>query len=116
MTENLAIPSPDFFKLLEQKGVEYLHHANTVETSLSFIEHKFLASRKHFTDGQITQTPQRRDEQDQLHELCQIFPFPFIQIKHPFNYSEDALTPSGLQQDIQQPHKNLILVGVLTSK
>lgn len=52
-------------KILIEKGIQNLYHANTVRTSQTFIEKKTLLSRGIIRDKGFIQTPQRSDTSDQ---------------------------------------------------
>lgn len=68
-------PAPDFltayhqrgtevFTILKEKDVQYLYHANTVATALTFIEEGALLSRHYVESNGLFQTPQDSDEKD----------------------------------------------------
>jgi hypothetical protein len=52
------------YKLLKDKGVEYLYHSNTVLTSLTFINNRALLSRAFVENNNLTQTSQKSDNKD----------------------------------------------------
>ena len=54
----------DVYIILRAKGVDTLHHANTVTTSCTFLRLGCLASRGHVHDRRLPQTPQYSDEAD----------------------------------------------------
>src|SRR5688572_13876350 len=64
MSDKTHIEAKQLFELLKEKGVEFLHHANTVKTSLSFIEKKALLSRSYIETNELVQTPQYTDDKD----------------------------------------------------
>lgn len=51
-------------RILASCGVDKLHHANTVVTSLSFLRNGGLLSRGYAEESGIPQTPQKSDETD----------------------------------------------------
>lgn len=50
--------------ILKSKGVDFLYHANTVLTSLTFIRENALLSRKYVEENGLVQTPQKSDPED----------------------------------------------------
>jgi hypothetical protein len=63
-TMDYFIKSTDILNLLKKRGVEFLYHANTMKTSLTFIREKALLSRKFVEENNLTQTPQFTDALD----------------------------------------------------
>ena len=57
------------YDILRAKGVEYLFYADTVLTSLTFIERNALLSRAFIESYDLTQTPQKSDEEDKNMEF-----------------------------------------------
>jgi len=55
----------DVYMILMQKGIDHLHHANTVTTSFSFLKTGGLVSRGHAVKHGLPQTPQTSDALDQ---------------------------------------------------
>ena len=64
MGEIPGIDSKLLWELLRQKGVERFHHANTVQTSLTFIREGALLSRAYSELRGLAQTDQYTDESD----------------------------------------------------
>jgi hypothetical protein len=56
--------STEIYKVLTKKGVEYLHHANTVTTAKSYIIQGALLSREKVDQLGLDQTPQSSDDKD----------------------------------------------------
>ena len=54
----------DVYNVLLAKGVDTLHHANTVTTSCTFLRIGGLASRGYVEDHRLPQTPQYSDDAD----------------------------------------------------
>ena len=54
----------EVYEVLIEKGVNQLHHANTVTTSCSFFQLGGLASRGYVADNRMPQTPQYTDNLD----------------------------------------------------
>lgn len=52
------------YEVLQSKGVQYLHHANTITTSLTFIEQRALLSRYYIESNELVQTSQKSDQED----------------------------------------------------
>lgn len=57
------------YKLLKEKGIQSLYHANTVATSITFIEENGLLSREYIEKRKLFQTPQTSDEIDKLFDV-----------------------------------------------
>jgi len=53
-------------KLFVEKGITHLYHANTVATSITFIQQKGLLSRGAISNRQLYQTPQSSDRKDRV--------------------------------------------------
>lgn len=62
--EDFYINPKIVYQILANKGVEYLYHANTVLTSLTFLNHKALLSRGYVDINNLTQTEQESDSED----------------------------------------------------
>ncbi|WP_146228875.1 hypothetical protein [Mesonia sp. K7] len=54
----------ELYNILSKKGITHLYHANTVSTSITFLNHKNLLSRKYVEDNQLFQTTQYSDKKD----------------------------------------------------
>lgn len=54
----------ELYKFLQKKNITHLFHANTVATSLLYLEHKNLLSRQYVEDHKLYQTSQYTDEKD----------------------------------------------------
>ena len=65
----MHIPSAHVYEALRDKGVEQLHHANSVVTACQFIRSKSLLSRGTVDRMGITQTPQGSDEIDRRYSI-----------------------------------------------
>lgn len=65
----MHIPSKHVFEALSEKGVERLHHANSVATACQFLRSKSLLSRGTVERIGITQTPQASDEIDRRYSV-----------------------------------------------
>ena len=53
-------------RILSQKGVNNLYHANTVETACTFLQNGGLLSRGAVEDLRLHQSPQETDDTDKL--------------------------------------------------
>lgn len=62
--EDFALRSKDIYGILKQKKVEFLYHANTVGTSITFIENRALLSRHYIETNSLHQTDQKSDKED----------------------------------------------------
>lgn len=65
----MDIPSIHVYEALRDKGVELLHHANSVVTACQFIRSKSLLSRGAIDRMGITQSPQKSDESDRRYSI-----------------------------------------------
>jgi hypothetical protein len=54
----------DVHEVLDSLGVTHLHHANTVTTSSTFLDHGGLLSRRYVEKHGLPQTPQSSDQLD----------------------------------------------------
>jgi len=61
----MQLPSKAAYKVLAEKGVEHLHHANSVITSCQFLRAGRLISRGNIARNGMFQTPQSSDKDDQ---------------------------------------------------
>lgn len=59
----------EIYQMLKNKGVEYLHHANTLATSITFIENRALLSRHYVEINNLYQTPQDSDNHDKKYNV-----------------------------------------------
>jgi hypothetical protein len=59
----------DVVDVLNKIGATRLHHANTVTTSCTFLEHGALLSRGHVEDHGLAQTPQYSDGDDKKYGI-----------------------------------------------
>ncbi|OFI67504.1 hypothetical protein [Vibrio cholerae] len=60
----MRLDNRELHELLTEKGVTHFHHANTVATSITFIENDGLLSRGDVASNGLFQTPQASDEED----------------------------------------------------
>ena len=56
-------------RVLEEKHVHYLYHANSVLTSISYLEHGGIMSREYTENCGYPQTPQQSDDTDKLFDI-----------------------------------------------
>nr|WP_288834970.1 hypothetical protein [uncultured Flavobacterium sp.] len=68
MTE-YQLSSKEVYQVLSKKGIDYLHHSNTVATSITFIENKALLSRHYIETNNLHQTPQKSDGEDKDYDV-----------------------------------------------
>lgn len=59
----------EIYQVLKNKGIEYLHHANTVATSTTFIENRALLSRHYVEINNFYQTPQDSGNEDKRYNV-----------------------------------------------
>jgi len=67
--EEYKLTPKEIYDILSKKGVEYLHHANTVSTSITFIENDALLSRHFVEENGLYQSPQKSDEEDKTYDV-----------------------------------------------
>ncbi len=60
----MKISGAQLYKFLTSKCITHLYHANTVSTSITFVQKKGLLFRGAIYDKGLTQTPQNSDSQD----------------------------------------------------
>ncbi|PIF71305.1 hypothetical protein [Flavobacterium sp. 2] len=56
----------ELYNFLQKKNIKYLYHANTVATSLLYVEQKSLLSRQYVEDNNLYQTAQYTDAKDKI--------------------------------------------------
>ena len=57
------------FEILHDKGIKNLYHANTVGTSITFLNQKSLLSRKYVAENALFQTEQYSDSKDKKFDI-----------------------------------------------
>ncbi len=60
----MRLNNQELHKVLTEKGIRYLYHANTVATSITFLENNGLMSRGAIEEKELYQTDQTSDELD----------------------------------------------------
>lgn len=65
----MKLNNEELYDLFQRKGVENLFHANTVSTSVTFIEQGGLLSRHYVEENGLYQTPQTSDDIDKLFDV-----------------------------------------------
>ena len=65
----MHIPSGHVFEALAKKGIDQLHHANSVATACQFLRSRALLSRGTVERLGITQTPQESDDIDRRYSI-----------------------------------------------
>lgn len=65
----MDIPSKHVFQVLQQKGIDEIHHANSVATACQFLRSKSLMSRGTVERLGIKQTPQSSDAIDKRYGI-----------------------------------------------
>lgn len=61
---NFNLNTSELYDILVKKGITHFYHANTVSTSITFLNHKSLLSRKFVDDNKLFQTSQYSDNKD----------------------------------------------------
>jgi hypothetical protein len=69
MATEFDLDKNKIFEIFQEKGIENLYHANTVATSISFLNEKSLLSRKYVVDNDLFQTGQYSDEKDKKFDI-----------------------------------------------
>lgn len=67
--DDFAISSKALYKILKEKDVEFLYHANTVSTSLTFINQLALLSRHQIEKENLLQSVQKSDTIDKKYDV-----------------------------------------------
>ena len=106
----------DLYDILKSKGINQLFHANTVATSITFLNEAHLLSRKYVEDDKLFQTAQYSDEKDKIFDIYDDIFLDFIDIhdvwkRHnkygPFLFCFDIeLLRSGFMESIRITKKN----------
>ncbi|MCW9705784.1 hypothetical protein [Fodinibius salsisoli] len=60
----MELVASEVYEVLQEKGVEYFHHANTVRTACSFLSQGKLLSRGVLDELGLPQTDQQSDDKD----------------------------------------------------
>ena len=63
------IKNADVLKVLREKSVSHFYHANSVQTSCTFLEHGALLSREYAETHKLKQTPQQSDALDKRYGI-----------------------------------------------
>ena len=69
MASEFDIDKNDLYEILSKKGINNLFHANTISTSITFLNEKNLLSRKYVEDNNLFQTPQYTDNKDKRYGI-----------------------------------------------
>ena len=75
----------ELYKILKGKGITHLFHANTVSTSVTFLENKNLLSRNYIENNRLHQTPQYSDKKDKDFGIFDEIFLDFIDIHKEWN-------------------------------
>ena len=77
---NYNLNTTELYDILLKKGITYLYHANTISTSITFLNHKSLLSRKYVEDNELFQTTQYSDDKDKKFDIYDDIFLDFIDI------------------------------------
>ncbi|MBL0310229.1 MAG: hypothetical protein IPP77_11290 [Bacteroidetes bacterium] len=67
--DEFKLSGQEVYQILKKKGVRYMHHSNTVATSITFIQNRALLTR-HFVESEgLYQTPQKSDPEDKKFDV-----------------------------------------------
>src|SRR5688572_22002176 len=69
MQPDFNLNKNELFEILHDKGIHNLYHANTIATSITFLNQKSLLSRKYVADNGLIQTGQYSDEKDKKFDI-----------------------------------------------
>lgn len=64
MATEFDLNKNELYEILSSKGIQNLYHANTIATSITFLNEKNLLSRKYVAENGLFQTNQYSDEVD----------------------------------------------------
>ncbi len=67
--EDYSISGKTLYHILKEKNIEFLYHANTVSTSITFIEQRALLSRHYIETNELHQTDQKSDSEDKKFDV-----------------------------------------------
>ncbi|MAN03570.1 MAG: hypothetical protein CMI35_10840 [Owenweeksia sp.] len=67
--DEYGLSAKSLYTILKNKGVEFLYHANTVSTSITFIENNALLSRHFVESNNLFQSNQPSDKEDKLFDV-----------------------------------------------
>ena len=67
--DDFRLSGKGVYKVLKDKNVDFLYHANTVLTSLTFIQQKALLSRHQVEADGLLQSPQKSDPEDKKYDV-----------------------------------------------
>ena len=67
--EDYSINGKTLYHILKEKNIDFLYHANTVSTSITFIEHRSLLSRHYIETNRLHQTEQKSDNEDKKFDV-----------------------------------------------
>lgn len=67
--DDFALSAKQLYSILKEKKVEFLYHANTVGTSVTFIENRALLSRDFIETNDLYQTEQKSDKEDKKFDV-----------------------------------------------
>lgn len=67
--DDFKISSKGVYQILKEKGIEFLHHSNTIATSITFIEERALLSRHFVETNNLKQTSQKSDREDKKFDV-----------------------------------------------
>ena len=64
MSSKFDLNKHELYEILNNKRIHNLYNANTISTSITFLNEKHLLSRKYVSDNGLFQTEQYSDELD----------------------------------------------------
>ncbi|MFY0481288.1 hypothetical protein ACI6PS_01680 [Flavobacterium sp. PLA-1-15] len=69
MITEFDLDKNELYQILYEKGIKNLYHANTIATSITFLNQRSLLSRKYVEDNHLFQTGQYSDAKDKKFEI-----------------------------------------------
>ena len=82
--EKYDLNPKDLYTLLKEKNINSVFHANTISTSITFLQNQSLLSRKFVADNNLFQTTQYSDEIDKKFDIWNDIFLDFVDIHNYF--------------------------------
>mgnify|MGYP003145855417 CR=1 FL=1 len=115
MASKFDLNKSDLYDILKAKGITHLYHANTVSTSITFLNQGHLLSRKYVQDNNLFQTPQYTDAKDKKFGIFDDVFLDFIDIHKEWK-KHDFYGPFLFAFDIEILRSDLIKTLRITKK
>lgn len=115
MNSEFDLNKIELYEILKEKGITHLYHANTVGTSITFLNQSHLLSRKFVEDNNLFQTTQYTDAKDKKFEIYDDVFLDFIDIHKEWN-KHNFYGPFLFSFDIELLKSDLIKTLRITKK